>query len=358
MIFAPDNTLAMRVPLDDTRYGTAESQARFYEQLMEKARALPGVKDVTIDDVFPFVDMNGGFVQLPGEPVDKRPTIFHFTSPSYRSMTNLKMLSGHFLDEREIAVGAHEIVVTENFARRYFNGRDALNHVVHLPDLKSSPTHPLQDDGFTIVGIMENLPSYLGLDQEYPQIFLPYTVAPAASTLIVSTIPPADSLLHPLRQAVYDIDKDQPIAQATTLREGLEMYGYAGPRFALALFGTFAGAALLLSFVGIYGVLSFVTSQRTKEIGIRMALGANRAAVMWMVLRHACVLAVIGVCAGLPLAFTAGRFARGQLINTSQYDPLVLLVAACCLPLLAIAGTWLPARRAAAIDPIEALRTD
>jgi len=134
------------------------------------------------------------------------------------------------------------------------------------------------------------------------------------------------------------------------------MYGYAGPRFSLALFGTFAGAALLLSLVGIYGVLSFVTSQRTQEIGIRMALGANRSDVMWMVLRQAFLLALLGVAVGLPLAWVAGRFAKDELIQTSQHDPVALIAAICVLPLLAVAGTYLPARRAAAINPVAALR--
>jgi ABC-type antimicrobial peptide transport system permease subunit len=136
----------------------------------------------------------------------------------------------------------------------------------------------------------------------------------------------------------------------------LDMYGYAGPRFSLALFGTFAGAALLLSLVGIYGVLSFVTSQRTQEIGIRMALGANRSDVMWMVLRQAFLLALLGVAVGLPLAWVAGRFAKDELIQTSQHDPVALIAAICVLPLLAVAGTYLPARRAAAINPVAALR--
>lgn len=169
---------------------------------------------------------------------------------------------------------------------------------------------------------------------------------------------PAGELINPVRQAVYGIDKDQPVVDAATLRQMLDMYGYAGPRFSLALFGAFAAAALLLSFVGTYGVLSFVTAQRTQEIGIRMALGANRANVRWLVLRQACVLAVLGVVAGLPLAFVAGRFARGELIHTSQFDPLALLGAMIVMPLLAVAGTWMPARRASAVEPMRALRTE
>jgi putative ABC transport system permease protein len=356
--FSPDHTLAMRVPLAEERYSTPESQARFFRQLMENVRTLPGVKDVTVDDAFPFLDMYGDYVQIAGQPIDKRVTIVHFTSPSYLSIATRTMHAGHFLDDREIAEGSHDVVVTENFARRYFNGENALDRVVHLPSLKTDRRHPLADDSFAVVGVISDLPNFVGFREDYPQVFIPYTVAPLADNLIVSTALPAGDLLNPVRQAVYSIDKDQPIVDATTLRQMLDMYGYAGPRFALALFGTLAAAALLLALVGIYGVLSFVTSQRTQEIGIRMALGANRANVMWMVLRQACLLALMGVAAGLPLAFAAGRFARGELVHTSPYDPLALLAVVLLLPLLAIAGTWLPARRAAAIDPVQTLRSE
>ena len=190
-------------------------------------------------------------------------------------------------------------------------------------------------------------------------MFLPYTVAPAAvDSLIVSTSLPADALVNPMRQTVHAIDKDQPIVETMSLRQMLDMYGYAGPRFSLALFGTFALAALLLSLVGIYGVLSFVTSQRTHEIGIRMALGANRSQVMWMVLRQALILALLGVAIGIPLAFLAGRLAKEQLIQTSQFDPLTLIAIMLILPLLAVAGTFVPARRAAGVNPVSALRND
>ena len=110
--------------------------------------------------------------------------------------------------------------------------------------------------------------------------------------------------------------------------------------------------------MGVYGVLSFVTSQRTQEIGIRMALGANRTHVMWMVMRHALLLAIMGVVVGLPLAFVAGRLAQDELVQTSQHDPLALAAAILVLPLLAIAGTYIPARRAAKINPVTALRSD
>lgn len=357
--FSPDHTLMLRIPLNSERYTTAESHARFFETLMEKVKALPGVKNVTVDAAFPFLDMYGDHVQIAGQPVDKRFTNIHITDAAYMQMSGGRILQGHSLDEREIEEKAHEIVVTENFAKRYFSGQNVLGRTVRLPELQPDGKNKLQDDAFTIVGVMNDVPQFARYREDYPHIFMPYTIAPESdSALIVETAVPADDLMNSVRQAVYSIDKDQPIVSAMSLRQMLDMYGYAGPRFALALFGTFAVAALVLSLVGIYGVLSFVTSQRTQEIGIRMALGANRGKVMWMVLRHACVLALIGVAVGLPLAFFAGRFAKGELIHTSQFDPVAIIAAVCILPLLAVAGTWLPARRAAAIDPVKALRAE
>jgi ABC-type antimicrobial peptide transport system permease subunit len=215
-----------------------------------------------------------------------------------------------------------------------------------------------KDDAFTVVGVMTDLPLFAGFREQFPAIVMPYTVAPVGNSLLVSTNLPAEDLLNPVRKIIYAVDQDQPIVEAMTLRQMLDMYGYAGPRFALALFGTFAAAALLLSLVGVYGVLSFVTSQRTQEIGIRMALGASRIRVMGMVLRQAFILAMLGVAAGLPLAYVAGRFAKDELIKTSQFDLLAFTAAIVIPPLLAVAGTLLPARRAAAIDPARALRAD
>jgi putative ABC transport system permease protein len=269
------------------------------------------------------------------------------------------MMQGHFLDSREVASASHEAVISENFAQRYFAGENAVGRTVRLPEFKPDGKIKLADDAFTVVGVMTDLPFFVGFNENYPHIFLPYTVAPAAADcLIVSTSLPADLLINPMRQTVHTIDKDQPIVEMMSLRQMLDMYGYAGPRFSLALFGTFALAALLLSFVGIYGVLSFVTSHRTHEIGIRMALGSNRTQVMWLVLRQALILALLGVAIGLPLAFLAGRLARQELIQTSQFDPLTLIAAVCILPMLAVAGTCLPARRAARVNPVSALRME
>ncbi len=281
-------------------------------------------------------------------------------SPDYLAASGRRIVQGHFIDDREIASEAHEVVITEDFAARYFAGENVLGRVIHLPDLlRGDAKTALKDDSFTVVGVMQNIPTPAFITEALPNVFLPYSIIPRfAGEAVISTALPAGELANPMRGIVHTIDRDQPVTDVMSLGQMLDMYGYASPRFTLALFGTFAVAALLLSLVGIYGVLSFITSQRTQEIGIRMALGAQRGKVMWMVLRQACILAVCGVVLGLPLAFFAGRFAKDQLVKTSQHDPLALIAAICVLPLLAIAGTWIPARRAAAIDPVRALRAD
>jgi putative ABC transport system permease protein len=357
--FAPDRTLMMSIPLPDVRYPTPETRSLFYQQLLDRVRILPGVQTATVDAAYPFMDMDAEHVQIGSQPEDKRVVAVHLTDPAFLAASGRKMLQGHFIDLREVSAQTHEVVITENFAKRYFSGENVIGRSVRLPEFKPDRKNKLADDSFTVVGVMSDLPFFVEFRENYPHIFLPYTVAPAAAqALIVSTTLPAAELTNPVRQAVHALDKDQPIVDAMTLRQMLDMYGYAGPRFSLALFGTFAAAALLLSLVGIYGVLSFITSQRTQEIGIRMALGANRNNVMWMVLRQAFLLALLGVAVGLPLAFVAGRFAKDELIQTSQHDPLALLTAICILPLLAVAGTFLPARRAASVNPVSALRSE
>jgi ABC-type antimicrobial peptide transport system permease subunit len=298
-------------------------------------------------------------VQVNGEPVDKRVVSLHLVSPEFLALSGRSILQGHFIDAREISAQAHDAVISASFARRYFAGGNAVGRTIHLPEFKPDGKNKLADGSFTVVGVMSDIPFFIYFREDYPHILLPYTVAPAAaSTLIVSTSLAAGELINPVRRTVYAIDKDQPVVDAMTVRQMLDMYGYAGPRFSLALFGTFAAAALLLALVGIYGVLSFITTQRTQEIGIRMALGANRGQVMWMVLRQALVLALMGVAVGLPLAWFAGRFSQDELVQTSQHDPLAFIAAICILPLLAVAGTYLPARRAANINPVSALRSD
>lgn len=352
----PDHTLLVSVPLDKSRYPTMEDHNRFFREAMEKLAALPGVRSVTVDVALYGL---GAHIQVASRPIDQQRdfVIVHPADPQYLSIAKLVLRQGRFFDTPDIQAGLHNAVVTENLAKRYFSDGNVLGQTIHLPDLLAD--HPeMKSDGFTIVGVIGDIPPFPGDDIERPQVLLPYSVGALANTLVVSTSVPAESMEQPARRALASIDAEQPIAEMLTVREMLNRYGYAGPRFTLTLFSTFAAFALLLSVIGIYGVLSLLTSQRTREIGVRMALGASRANVIWLVTRQAVFLSLCGIAAGLPLMFLAGRFAKQELFHTPQYDPIVILAAMAALPLLAVAGTWLPARRASRVDPVKALRAD
>lgn len=358
--FTPARTLIAGIPLTEQRYPSAASRVRFFRELLDRVRTLPGVTQATVDTTTPFMDYYRIYVQIESLPTDKRSVCLHLTDPEFLDASGRKLLQGHFLDEREIADASHDAVITEDFAKRYFGGENVLGRTVRLPDFRPDGKDQLSNDAFTIVGVISDLPVFIRYRENYPNLFLPWTVAPAAVyTLIVSTGVPAGDLVNPVRRAVYSIDRDQPLVNAVSLQQMLDMYGYAGPRFSLALFGTFAAAAMLLSLIGIYGVLSFVTEQRTHEIGIRMAVGADRGRVMRMVLRQATLLVLLGIAAGIPLALAAGHLAGSELVlvdTASHFDALALLAAVSVLPVVCLAGTWLPARRAACVDPVAALR--
>ncbi|HEX6771664.1 MAG TPA: ADOP family duplicated permease, partial [Acidobacteriaceae bacterium] len=356
--FDPEHTLVARVPLPADRYPSADAQNPFFSRLMDRLRQLPGVTAVTIDGSWPLIDADGMRVQIQGQPLDQRYNALHLVDPSFLAVSGRAMLAGHFIDQREVDARAQEMVVSESFARRYLGGT-VLGRVVRLPQFTPDRQHPLNNDAFTIVGVIKDVPVFATYLEDFPEMYLPYSVAPqAAGVLLLKTATPAESQIEPLGRAVAGMDKQLPVTDAMSLRQLLDMYGYAGPRFALVLFSTFAAAAMLLTLVGIYGVLAFVTAQRTKEIGIRIALGARPLHVVWMIVRQAAILAAIGVAVGLPLALIAGHFAQDELIHTSQHDPLTLILAVCVLPLLALTGTLLPARRATAINPTEALRAE
>lgn len=358
VLFEPEHTLMMRVPLTQQKYPKDEDKIRFFSELQKQIQAVPGVKSVTLDGELPFLWGYGSRIQLGSKPFQRNDySNLHMVTPDYLASSGVRMLEGHFIDEREVSVRAHEAVVTQDFADHYFPGKNAVGQVVKLVDSERVDKE-LTDNNFTIVGVISNLPAYPGYQVAYPHMFVPYTAAPVMGTVVISTNVPAESLLQPIRHIVTSMDRDQPVTDAMPLRQLLDRYGYAGPRFALTLFGTFAAAALLLCLIGIYGVFSFATSRRTQEIGIRMALGAARSDVILMVLRQACGLAVIGIGVGLPLAFAAATLAKSQLFHTSQYDPVTFALALLLLPLLALAGTWIPAHRAAAVDPMIALRAE
>jgi putative ABC transport system permease protein len=260
--FSPDRTLALQLPFRQDRYPTPQSRSAFLLQLLEHIRHIPGVKSATTDSSFPLMGALGVNIQIARQPADNRPTNLHLVDPQYLAVSRLKLLQGHFIDERETGERAYDAVVTQRFVQRYFKNENVLGKVVHLRVLGGEEQKPLLEGDFTVVGVIEDAPVMTDVSfQGYSpaDIFLPNTVAPLANILLVSTEFPAGALMNPVRRAVYSVDKDQPIAEMLTVRELLDSHSYAGPRFSLGpgarpprrVTASTASATMSLNFVAL-----------------------------------------------------------------------------------------------------------
>ncbi len=363
--FSPEHTFSMQIAPDPTRYPTAASRRRFSREVLQRVAALPEVRAATIDSAALLRGIYASRVAISGTVLAAPKYVaLHATDARYQQIASQTLLQGRYLTDADINGRARNAVVSEDFAKKIFPGKSALGRSFHLPDLdEDNDPKPTEVEGdFTIVGIVrgipEDYPGYAG--QPLPAVYLPYPLCAYVGSLLAATSLPAAQLLAPARRAVYAFDHEQVVQDVDTYEHLLHLYGYASPRFAFALFGAFAASALLLTLTGIYGVFSFTTSQRTREFGIRLALGSPRAEVARLVLLGGAKLLAAGIALGVPLALLAGHWAaaRDQLAFVSQHDARALAGALALLVLSTLAGIVLPALRAARVDPVTALRAE
>jgi putative ABC transport system permease protein len=238
-------------------------------------------------------------------------------------------------------------------ARRFWPGEDPTGkRITPGPGDSRNP-----DDWITIIGVVNDVRQFeLNADPK-PQMYLTYEQAGffAPRHLVVSTDVEPESLAATVRSTVWEIDKDQPVSNISTMEETLSA-SIAQQRFSMLLLGIFAGVALVLAAVGIYGVMSYSVAQRTREIGVRMALGAERSDVLRLVITQGMKLALVGVTIGLVGTFALTRLMESLLYGVSATDPLTFLVISLLLTVVALLACWVPARRAAGVDPIVALK--
>jgi putative ABC transport system permease protein len=241
------------------------------------------------------------------------------------------------------------MVINETFARRYFPGEDAIGKLLNIGDPQTSPWR-------MIVGIVKDV-RHEGLDTEaYPQMYAPLAqVSRRAMTLVARTSREPLSLVPNVRQELSGLDKDQPLYNVRTMEQVLAQ-SISRQRFQMLLIAIFASVGLVLASVGIYGVISYSVTQRTHEIGIRMALGAQGRDVLRMIIGQGMLLTLIGVGVGLAVAFLLTRVMASLLYGVSATDPLTFIAVSVLLTLVALLACFIPARRAMKVDPMEALR--
>jgi putative ABC transport system permease protein len=355
--FRRDGLLTFRVDLPGKAYA-GQKQLGFHARLLEHLRSLPGVTSAALATPLPLtgdqINIAFNIQQRPAPPAERPRANMAIVTPGFFRTFGVPVLEGRDFDERDDAMSAPVLIVNRAFAERFFPGENALGKRIEPGATSEGVGTKMRE----IVGVVGNARQSALKMEEEPIYYFPYHQLPwcCPSIVVRSAIAPA-SLEPTLRVTVASLDKQLPIYDVRTADDMLAM-GVAAPRFQMLLLGSFAGIALLLTAIGLYGVLASSVVTRTREIGVRMALGATRQQVLAIVLKRAMLLLLVGLSIGLLGAFAGNQLLSTMLYGVTPQNPLLIAAACVVLTLTSAAAAYLPARRAASIDPIRALRAD
>ncbi|MCI0567904.1 MAG: ABC transporter permease [Acidobacteria bacterium] len=350
--FDSTNVLTMGVSLPDTKYTDAERQTAFIQQALENLKALPGVKSAAAVSTVPLGDSDLIYsLVVEGRTVPKgqEPSAnWYSVSPDYFQTLRIALVRGRVFTEHDDSTAKRVAVINESLARRIFPGEDPIGRQIRM-GINSQAVRE-------IVGIVKDVKHYALESRFTMQMYEPYRQQTRDSMVfLLRTDTDPASLTSAARRAIFSLDKEQPVSEARTLEE-LVSASASQRRFNTLLIGFFAVVALVLAAVGIYGVVAYSVAQRTHEIGVRMALGAQKRDVFSLVLRQGMVLVVTGVILGLAGAMALTRLISQLLFNVSALDAATFLSTPLLLAAVALLACYLPARRASRVDPMVALR--
>jgi putative ABC transport system permease protein len=359
--FRPENVLTMRLILPQSRYPTGERVRMFYRQMLEKVEALPGVRAAGLSGSLPLQGWSFGMpFEIEGHPpmvpAERPAAHFQMVSHGYFRTLGISLLKGREFSERDSETSPRVALVNETFVRRFLPKEEALGKRVRVETLISGQQQLGPPVAWEIVGVIRDVKvSTLRSDGE-PEIYVPCMQSTwPGCVLSVRTATEPMSMAQAVRAAVQSVDKDQPVTAVRTM-EQIVSESVSGPRIRAYLIGAFAGIALVLAGMGIYGVISYAVAQRTHELGIRMALGARRGDLLRMVVGQGMLLTLIGLAIGLAGAFALTRLLSGLLFGVTATDPATFAGVSAVLAAVALAACYIPARRAARVDPMVALR--
>lgn len=353
-----DRVFQASVALPADRYKTAEQTTRFFQPLLLRLKALPGVVDAAVSSATPPYSGGRSKMEIAGKThQDEWQSLFDPVSEEYFRVLRFPFRQGRGFSEAEVHDARRVAVVNETFARKYLPNEDPIGRRVHLASLDTF-ADPLQDKWFEIVGVVGDVANGGGLQVPIePEAWVPYTIAgPGNRFLMVRTAADPGAMMNAVRQEIWATDSGVGLVRPGTLEDFLTERLYAGPRFGMVLMAIFGSIGLILVTVGVYSVLAYATAQRTHEIGIRMALGAESTDVVGMVVRTGLRPVVAGIAIGIAASLLLGRVIGSQLVEVSAYDPATLAAMTLLLTMTAAIACWIPARRAARVDPLVALR--
>jgi putative ABC transport system permease protein len=356
--FRPDHLLTLRTTLPQARYQDRTQRLAFYDRVVADVRALPGVASAAYGSTLPFMSPGNtrwfaidGVTPDAGDPTD---TLYRVGTGDYLRTLGVQLVEGRLLDDRDGDDAPAAVVINETFARRYWPGRSPLGSRMRIAD-PSGPRYvvvgvvrDVHERGYTLAmkpGVYLSVAQKMGAFPEYPDY------------LVVRTSSDPDELAGSIRRIVSAADPDQPISAIRSMDEIVDL-DVADRQQQMVLLGAFAGLALLLASVGLYGVLSYAVTQRSREIGLRIALGASAGSVMRMVVARGLSLTAAGLAIGMALAWALTRTLQNVLYGVSAGDPATFLAVVALLGAIALAACYIPARRASRLDPIAVLRAD
>jgi putative ABC transport system permease protein len=360
--FNPSGVLTFSVALPSVTYGDSAKRLAFYERLEERLRTLPGVSHAGLITCAPLGGCHWGQFfsaegQAPRGPNDVNPVVlFRIASPNYFPAMGIRLKDGRFFSplDRQPADQENVVIVNETFARTFWpDGRSPVGSRIKMGGSPNS-----KNPWLTVVGFVEDVKHY-GLERDMrPGVYVPMAGAPQSTmTIALRTTGDPAALAAPARAVVQELDAELPTFGVRTMNERLQRSLTLRAVYSWML-GVFAAMALVLALGGTYGVTSYLVSQRTREIGIRVALGARRADISRAVLRGSLVVVASGVAAGLAAGVGAGRWLSSLLFGVPPYDGMILAAAVVGLLTTALVANWLPARRAARVDPMVSLRME
>ena len=353
-----DHVLQAVLPLPEDRYKTAAQVRGFFEPLLARVKAIPGVVDATESSALPPYSGEDSTIEISGKAHENEwHTMLQQVSQGYFRVLRIPFKVGRPFSEAEINDARKVAVVNETFVSSYFRAEDPIGRRVKLAGLETL-ADPVREPWFEIVGVVADVTNN-GLQASIqPEAWVPYTVTGSgAQVLMVRTQLPPMALMNDVRQAVWATDAGVALALPGALEDRISQRLYAGPRFGFLLMMIFGCLGLILVTIGVYSVLAYATAQKTHEIGIRMALGAERADVLRLVAREGLRLVMVGVAIGLIVSLLLGRAIEAELSRgVKPYDPLTLVGTTLLLVVTGALACWIPARRAARVHPMVALR--
>jgi putative ABC transport system permease protein len=353
--FESKNLLTLEYRLPRAKYTQPDAPWNFHQQVLDRVQQIPGVKSAALVRGLPFTGNTGAtgiaLLDRAAPPAGREPQVLlNLATGSYFSTAQIPLLRGWLFGDENRANTPPVFIINQTMARKFWADQDPIGKQIKV----------LEEEGVTgtVIGVVGDTKQFGLKDEPTPQLYGAYSQQPIYfATLVVRTTVEPMTLAESVRQAIWRVDADRPMWKIRSFQLLVER-SVADRKFVLALMMVFAALALALTVIGLYGVISYLVNQRTQEIGIRMALGAQIHHIMRLILKQGVVLVVLGVVVGLVAAVVLTRLMAHMLYGITATDPLTFTAIEFLLTLVALVACYLPARRAAQVDPVIALRSE